>query len=234
MGTERRERRSNGVPLIQNREPNNKNKTGQPINHLNLSRPAIICAIFFASTASADIHFDYIAIIETVAVKKFDGLRQHGVVLRYSARVKSRRFWTPNSMELSTGWIDRGNDTSFFVTFGPTYRAELGKSQPGRWFVDFASQPTYISKSDFGGKSLGGKFFFTSYLGIGAYLGRQRKTTFIVRFQHTSNAGLDGNNPGVDMVGLTLSYRFGRNRRHSYLGAVSPEEFEATERLFRP
>ena len=180
---------------------------------MQLGLSAILCAISFASVASADVVFDSVGIIEADAVKKFGGLRQYGVSLGYRVRGDSNRFWIPSSLELSTGWIERGGDTSNFVSFGPTYRMHLSGSEFGRWFADFSSQPTYISKSSFGGKSLGGKFFFTTYLGVGAYLDRQRRTSFLLRYQHTSNAGMDGDNPGVDMIGLTLSFHFGSNRR---------------------
>ncbi len=193
----------------------------QPVNKMHLCLPATICAIFFASTAGADVVVDSIGIIKGDAVKKFDGLRQHGILFSYRVRSESNRFWIPSSLELSAGWLERGTDKSEFVIFGPSYRMNLSRSDFGRWFADFGSQPTYISKSTFNGKTLGGKFFFTTYLGVGAYLDKQRKTSFLLRYQHTSNAGLDGDNPGVDMIGVTLSYHFGNNERLLAAGNAS-------------
>ena len=213
IGAERGARRSSSVLSAPWRTPKDNNKKGQPINKIHLGLPAILCAISFVSAASADVVFDSVGIIEADAVKKFDGMRQHGILLSYRVRSDSDRFWIPSSLELSAGWLERGADTAEFVIFGASYRMHLGSNDFGRWFTDFGSQPTYISKSTFNGKPLGGKFFFTSYLGLGAYLDRQRRTSFLLRYQHTSNAGMDGDNPGVDMIGLTLNYHFGGNRR---------------------
>jgi len=85
----------------------------------------------------------------------------------------------------------------------------MNKSDQSKWFVDFGLHPTFISQSRFEGKNLGGDVFFTSHLGLGLYLGRQRKTSLLLRYQHTSNAGLNDRNPGLDMLGLTFSYNFG-------------------------
>ena len=173
----------------------------------------MLCATFLSSSAIADITLNGIGVTEAGAVKKFDGMRQHGVFLSYRVRSDSNRLWVPSSLELASGWIERGGDRSNFVSLGPSYRMHFRGSDFGRWFADFGSQPTYISKSNFGGKPLGGKFFFTTYMGAGAYLDSRRRTCFLLRYQHTSNAGLDGDNPGVDMVGLTISYHFGETHR---------------------
>ena len=169
--------------------------------------------VLFVRPVSADLRLDSVGILEAEAVKKFDGLRQHGVAIGYRVRDESDRFWVPTSLELSAGWLECGADTAKFVSFGPTYRFHIGRTEFGRWFADVGSLPTYMSNSEFHGKPLGGNFFFTSYLGVGAYLDRNRRTSFLLRYQHTSNAGVDGENPGVDMLGLTFSYHFGNDRK---------------------
>ncbi len=154
-----------------------------------------------------------VGIIAAESVKKFSGMRQQGFTLDFLVRSESSRFWLPSSLNLSSGWLERGDDTANFVSFGPSYRMHFSKRDTGRWFADFGIQPTYIGQSRYGGKALGGRFFFTNYLGVGAYLGRKRRASFLIRYQHTSNAGLDDTNPGVDMVALTLSYQIGSKRR---------------------
>jgi hypothetical protein len=119
----------------------------------------------------------------------------------------------PTSLDLGTGWVGRDGNSAAFVSFGPSYRIHLGGSDRARWFADLASHPTYISRSDFGGKHLGGNLHFTSSLGLGAYLDRNCKTSLMLRYQHTSNAGLSNSNPGVDMIALTFSYNFGKQQQ---------------------
>ncbi len=190
-----------------------KNNKGQPINKLQSKLAVILCAGFFASSACADVVFDSVGIIEADSVKKFSGLRQHGVSLSYRVRDESTKFWIPSSLDIAAGWLERDGDTASFISIGPSYRMHLNNSDWGRLFADFGAHPTYVSDTNFGGKSLGGKFFFTSYLGVGAYLDRQRRTSLSLRYQHTSNGGLSHANPGVDMLGLTLSYHFGADQR---------------------
>lgn len=146
-------------------------------------------------------------------MKKFSGMRQHGASFSYSVIRENRPFWMPTSLNLGVGWLDRNDDFAAFVSFGPTYRFHLRGSDQGRWFTEFASHPTYVSRSDFAGKDLGGSFHFTSSLGLGAYLDQERKTSLMLRYQHTSNAGLTNNNPGVDMLALRFSYHFGADQQ---------------------
>ena len=173
----------------------------------------ILCAILLAPSVRADIQFSSVGIIEAESVKKFSGMNQRGVLLRYQVNAQTTSFWLPSTLDFAVGLLERGSDTGSFISFGPSYRMRLNKSNLGRWFTEFGVHPTYVSKTQFGGKSLGGKFFFTSYLGLGAYLDRQRKASLLLRYQHTSNAGLSNSNPGVDMLGLTFSYHFGADEQ---------------------
>ncbi len=161
----------------------------------------------------ADIQFSSVGILEAESVKKFSGMHQHGVLLSYRVRAQHTSFWIPSTVDFTAGWLERGSDAASFMSFGPTYRMHLNKTNLGRWFAEFAVHPTYFSKSQFDGKPIGGKFFFASYLGLGAYLGRQRKTSLLLRYQHTSNAGLSNTNPGIDVLGLTLNYHFGADEQ---------------------
>jgi len=188
-----------------------KNNWGQPINKLQFKPAVILCAILLAPPVRADIQFSSIGIIESQAVKKFSGTHQRGVLLRYQVNAQATSFWLPSTLDFAAGWLERCSDTALFISFGPSYRMRLNKSNLGRWFTEFGVHPTYISKTQFRGKSLGGNFFFTSYLGLGAYLDRQRKASLLLRYQHTSNAGLSNVNPGVDLLGLAFSYHFGRD-----------------------
>ncbi len=172
----------------------------------------ILCAVLLSSSARADIQFSSVGILGADSVQKFAGMRQYGVLLGYQVNSRSKVFWMPSRLDFSAGWLERGSNASAFVSAGPSYRWHMNKSDQSKGFVDFGVHPTYVSQSRFEGKNLGGDFFFTSHLGLGAYLGRQRKTSLLLRYQHTSNAGLNDRNPGVDMLGLAFSYNFGGDR----------------------
>lgn len=177
-----------------------------------LKLTAMLVALLHATSAHADTWFDSIGFIGADATKKFSGMRQTGMLLSHPIAGAQRSFWMPSELEFSAGMLERGGDSAAYVSFGPTYRIPVGKAHRDRWFVGFGMHPTYVSESSFEGEDLGGHFFFTSFLGIGTYLDQQRAIGVMLRFQHTSNAGLDNKNPGVDMLGLTFRYRFGRAR----------------------
>jgi len=177
----------------------------------------ILCAIFFAPSAQADIQFSSVGILAAETVNNVSGLHQHGVLLRYRVNSQSTRFWIPSSLDLTAGMLERGIDAGSFISFGPSYRYDMSKSEAGRWFVDFGVHPTYVAKSMYGGRALGCDSHFTSHLGLGAYLGRQRKTSVLIRYLHMSNAGMNTPNPGLEMMGLTISYHFGGD--HQLLSA---------------
>ncbi len=173
----------------------------------------ILFAILLAPSARADIQFSSVGILTAETVTKVSGMYQYGVLLRYRISNQSASSWIPSSLDLTAGALERGSDAGSFISFGPSYRYDMSKSEAGRWFVDFGVHPTYVAKSTYGGRSLGGNIHFTSYLGLGAYLGRQKKTSVLIRYQHTSNAGMNTRNPGLDMMGLAISYHFGADQR---------------------
>ncbi len=192
-----------------------------------LTITVILCVTLLAASARADmgrahLQFSSVGILEAASVKKFSGMRQHGLSLSYRVNTTSKGFWVPSKLDFAAGQLERGSDSALFVSLGPAYRFDISKSDASRWFTEFGIQPTFVNKSHFGGKPLGGNFFFTSYLGLGAYLDRQKKTSFLLRYQHTSNAGLSNSNPGVDMLRLTISYHFGADQH--LLSAVQDEQ----------
>ena len=172
----------------------------------------ILCAFFLSSSAHADIQFSSVGIVGANSLQKFTGMGQYGVLLGCRVSSGSRVFWMPSRLDFSAGWLERGSHASLFVSAGPSYRWHMNKSDQSKWFVDFGVHPTFISQSRFEGKNLGGEVFFTSHLGLGVYLGRQGKSSLVLRYQHISNAGLNDRNPGVDMLGLAYSYNFGGDR----------------------
>ncbi len=106
-------------------------------------------------------------------------------------------------LDVSGGWLgDRGDDAAV-GTLGPTLvlsRARLPLSLEG------GSSPTLLSNHEFGSKSLGMDFQFTSHVGLNWDFARHWRLGY--RFQHMSNAGLSSDNPGLNMHLFGLSYCF--------------------------
>ncbi len=177
------------------------------------SLPAILCAIFIAPSVHAEIQLGSIGILTAESVNNVDGMHEYGVLFRYRIHNQSTSILMPSSLDLSAGKIERGRDAGSFISFGPSYRYDVKKSEAIRWFLDFGVHPTYAEKSTYGGRPLGGNFHFTTHIGLGAYLDRRKRTSALLRYQHTSNAGMNTPNPGLDMLGLTFSYHFGETHR---------------------
>ena len=171
----------------------------------------ILGAILAPATVYADLELVSIGASTAEAVKKFDGMRRHDILFRFDSDEPLTKLLSPASLDLRVGSVARQGDSATFVSLGPTYRWHFGRrSNQSRWFAEFGSHPTYFSSSKFGDKDLGGHFQFTSHVGLGVDLGRNRATRLTLRYHHTSNAGLDSINPGVDMLGLTISYQFAK------------------------
>jgi hypothetical protein len=161
-----------------------------------------------ATPAIADLNLDSIGLSYADSVKKFNNMDV--LALRASLRHSEERshFLLPDSWDLTLGLIDRNGDGAVLAAFGPTLRFGTNKTIGSRWFVDTGVHLTFLSDSNFDGKEMGGNVFFTSHIGIGAYLGGDRRSSLILDYRHTSNAGLDASNPGVDMVNLSFNYHF--------------------------
>ncbi len=135
------------------------------------------------------------------------------MVLRFRVNSESRKRWIPSSLDVLAGTVERNGDSGSYLSVGPSYRFALGNNSAGRWFAEIGVHPTWLARTVFDGRQLGGNFHVTSNLSLGRYLGHQRKTSVLLRYQHTSNAGLDRHNPGFNMLGITMSYHFGANKK---------------------
>lgn len=150
--------------------------------------------------------------IESVAArnmnsyKKFDGLSQNAVVIK----TRENHIKYVDKIEFASGEIANDEDSSFFLSAGPTWRFSKRVIRSGLAYIEFGISPTWISNSNFANESLGGHVFFTSNIQLGMHFGRHRELSLSVRVHHISNGGLSSENPGTDMVGIEISYLFGR------------------------
>ncbi|MEM7282215.1 MAG: acyloxyacyl hydrolase [Pseudomonadota bacterium] len=109
--------------------------------------------------------------------------------------------------ELATGVFSSPANTRAYVSLGPVWRFSFRRAPSS--FLEFGFSPTYIAGSTFGDRDLGGNLQFTSSVAVGKKFGLEEKWSLSLRAQHTSNGGLDELNPGLDMIGLNIQYRFG-------------------------
>ena len=134
-----------------------------------------------------------------VAADRFDDAWQLEAAWDFRAprRLRARR------LELAAGIIDTPDDTRGFVSLGPVWRFAANAD---RAYVELGLAPTLLTGSTIGEHDMGGVLHFTSSAEVGITLGRQGRAHLALRIKHTSNGGLHGTNPGMDVIGLSLSY----------------------------
>jgi len=174
--------------------------------HLNLSLYSLLALviILFHEPVNA-LQFESVAMRNMDTYKKFDGVTQNAIVVK--SRVERSRLF--DRMEFASGKLGNGDDNSFFVSAGPSWRFNKRVGGSGLAFIELGTSPTWIEDGNFDDESLGGHIFFTSNVQAGVHFGYRRELTLSVRVHHISNGGLASTNPGTDMVGVELSYALG-------------------------
>lgn len=158
-----------------------------------------IVALPATSHAAPEFAPDDVRIVS--AIGKFDDT--HQVTAAY--RLRAPRPLKAHHLELAVGSIVEGGSHHPFVSLGPVWRWTLGT---GQQYVDFGFSPTVLSSSRFEGRDLGGAFHFTSSIALGTRFGPAESYSLALRAQHTSNGGLNSDNPGIDFVGLNFGFEF--------------------------
>lgn len=132
-------------------------------------------------------------------IGKFDDTSLHAVAYK----LRSPRRLRAQYLELTLGTLATPSETHSFISLGPVWQVPL---YGDRVSLKFGFSPTLLSGSQFGDRDMGGTFHFTSSASIETYFGLRRALSFAMRIQHTSNGGLSSTNPGMDIVGLNVSY----------------------------
>lgn len=115
-------------------------------------------------------------------------------------RENGRGLWR---LEIAAGAVASPETTVPFVSAGPLLHAPLWRRNV---YVEFGVSPTVLGSSKLNGRRLGGRFHFTSALAVGMTFGRRNASALALHYQHTSNAGLNRDNPGIDMLGLNVAF----------------------------
>lgn len=172
------------------------------INRLSLF---VFFALLLFQTPAFALQLESISVRDMNAYKKFDGVTQNAVVIK--AKIDQSKYF--DRLEFSSGELATEEDSSFFVSAGPSWRFNKRIAGRGLGFIELGTSPTWIENGNFGDESLGGHFFFTSNIQLGMHFGYRRENTLSVRVHHISNGGLSSKNPGTDMIGIELSYALG-------------------------
>ena len=92
------------------------------------------------------------------------------------------------------------------ISVGPLWSLYMSNTS----HITFSISPTYVNRNLMANRPIGGHWHFTSALAW-EYQPRRNSWSFGLSIQHTSNAGLDRPNPGIDTISLVL-----RRQRNDY------------------
>ena len=106
-------------------------------------------------------------------------------------------------LDLSAGALHGRSDDAFIGSVGPDFVVRHGGFPVHLWF---GVSPTILSRTEFGGMDFGIPFQFTTHAGLNWEISRHFGVGY--RYQHMSNANLSHKNPGLNLHGLVLYYRF--------------------------
>lgn len=106
-------------------------------------------------------------------------------------------------LDASLGWLGDRTDNAAIGTLGPSLLIFHGTFPVT---LEGGIGPTLLSQHDFGVKDFGIKLQFTSHVGLNWDITSCVRLSY--RFQHMSNGGLSGHNPGLNMHLLGISYLF--------------------------
>jgi hypothetical protein len=102
------------------------------------------------------------------------------------------------------------HENIYTLSLFPVFKFTLFHSKPAdMYFLYSVAGPSYISKTVVDGIDLGRKFTFQDYMGIGSYLGKERKICGELRITHYSNGNIFPSNEGLTIpLSFNLGYTF--------------------------
>jgi hypothetical protein len=104
-------------------------------------------------------------------------------------------------VEVTAGALTGGGETGLVTSLGPS----LVLSSPcGRASLEGGSSAAFLSRDKFGEQDFGVRFQFISHASLKFKL--TPKLGIGYRYQHMSNANISGQNPGLDLHMLELSF----------------------------
>lgn len=127
-----------------------------------------------------------------------------------AAHVERSVFHTRSVFSLGFGaslgaWKTRRDDQRFAtLSVYPVLRFTVVRTRPFDLYLTYSmAGPTFISRVAMDGHQTGPRFTFQDFMGLGAFLGRDRRTHIGIKINHYSNGNLFPSNAGVK-IPLTL------------------------------
>lgn len=137
---------------------------------------------------------------------------KNGITVHYQRNVFHTRKVFSLDWGASFSYYVSNEDSDKFWTLSlfPVLRFTVVHFKPLDIYLNYSvAGPTYISKSDIDGYETGPKFTFQDFMGMGLYIGKDRRINAEVRIAHYSNGNLFPENEGVKIpLTFNLGYTF--------------------------
>ena len=125
-----------------------------------------------------------------------------GIALHYHRNIFHAKKVFSFDWGISTSfWKSRRQEDNFFtLSVFPVLRFNVIHSKSADYYFYYSiAGPTYISKTIIDGQNTGRHFTFQDLLGIGTFMGKQRKINTEIRIGHYSNGNIFPYNDGVKL-----------------------------------
>jgi hypothetical protein len=135
-----------------------------------------------------------------------------GAAVHYDRNVFHTR--TLFSLDLGTSasyWRSKdARETFATLSVYPLLRFTVVRARSADFFVCYSlAGPTYISKRLIDGRDTGSRFTFQDFIGIGTFIGRQRRVSTGLKINHYSNGNIFTRNAGIKVpLTVTVGYTF--------------------------
>lgn len=106
-------------------------------------------------------------------------------------------------LELTGGWMNGRGEDALFGTVGPGMVSGWGRCPV---VIEAGMSPTLLGRDRFGNTDYGTVFQITTHAGLTWRL--SERIEMGLRFQHVSNGNLASPNPGLNLYGAGLGWRF--------------------------
>jgi lipid A 3-O-deacylase len=157
-------------------------------------------------TETPDSHFDTVGLrvaVETSTLVSLTSYELYGTSVPQWSWDLSEKFYAGLGYEAAVGALAGEGDVAGYLHFG--LNLELAYEDLPVALV-LQSGPSLYSEDSFGDFDIGGNIQFTSSIGLNWQLYEAWAVEY--RYQHTSNAGIKDENPGVEMHAFALSHTF--------------------------
>lgn len=105
-------------------------------------------------------------------------------------------------LDAGAGFIGSNDDEGGWLALGGDVVLSLAE---GLWEVEVGFRPTFMTEHRYDDVDFGGPLHFSSHAGVNLNVG---KVALGYRYMHTSNAGIYGDNPGLDLNLVGMGVRF--------------------------